>query len=330
MDARTKAALLKANEEIKKKQGNSALYTLFDKNAIKKINRVSTCIDDLDYILGGGLPTGRAIEIYGGESDGKTTLMLYLLSLFEMSYIIPAEGTFDEQRAFELGNTPDQLYVLDTTSGEDILNKTLKYSRLAAPVIAIDSVPFIIPKKEKIKRQEAADKNTVKQQQTATVAGLFSQYAPELNDAIELSGTTLIFINQLREKIGGMLPPGMSPPKYTMGGKFLKHLCSIRLEVARTGWINLPNKDVDPRNTASNIRIGFTQKVLAKKNKTAPPMYECELTHVFGHGYVAASEVKDLKPIVREELRKKYLDYKNGQDNTVSNEWDEWSEDWDG
>ena len=112
---------------INKKEGEGAVYSIGSKNANLKINRWSTGIEDLDAIIGGGMPEGRVVEIFGPESSGKTTLLYHLASMHNLALDIPIEGTFDEDRAKIFGNRPKQLLVYRARYGEDAFNKTIKF-----------------------------------------------------------------------------------------------------------------------------------------------------------------------------------------------------------
>ena len=121
--------------EINKKEGKGSVYSIGSENANLKINRWSTGIEDLDAIIGGGMPEGRVIEIFGAESSGKTTLLYHLCGLHNICLDIPIEGTFDAERAAIFGNKPKQMLIYRAKYGEDAFNKGLKFARAGVPLI---------------------------------------------------------------------------------------------------------------------------------------------------------------------------------------------------
>ena len=143
-----KAQIIKLCSDINKKEGEGSIYTIGSKHANLKINRWSTGIEDLDAIIGGGMPEGRTIEIFGPESSGKTTLLYHLMAMHDLALDIPVEGTFDADRAKVFGNRPKQLLVYRAKFGEDAMNKTIHFARAGIPVIGIDSVPSLVPKED--------------------------------------------------------------------------------------------------------------------------------------------------------------------------------------
>ena len=143
-----KQKIIQLCNNINKKDGEGSIYTLGSKHANLKINRWSTGIEDLDEIIGGGMPEGRVIEIFGAEGSGKTTLLYHLCSLHNMALDIPIEGTFDANRAKVFGNKPKQLLVYRARYGEDAFNKTVQFAKAGMPLIGIDSVPSMVPKED--------------------------------------------------------------------------------------------------------------------------------------------------------------------------------------
>jgi len=286
MDAkqREKIALLCKSIEQKDKVGS--IYSLGSNKANGNIKRTSTCIEDLDYIIGGGLPAGRMIEIYGAESSGKTTLAFHLASLYEMALYIPAEGTFDAERAKVMGNRPKQLIVYNNKYGEDAMEKTYEFAKLGIPLIIIDSVPFLMPKEE----YETVEKDMEKNLRIGGIARLLSKSLPPLTKIIEKSGTTIIFINQIRDNMNAMM---FGDKTSTPGGHALKHACSLRMQVARRSWITIPNKD--PRNSAAEAKVGLLIKCKITKSKVCNPFGEGELPVLFDTGFVSTDDVVEYR-----------------------------------
>lgn len=290
-----KKAIIALCNSINKKEGEGSIYSIGSKNANLKINRWSTGIEDLDAIIGGGIPEGRIIEIFGAESSGKTTLLYHLCGLHELCLDIPIEGTFDAERAKVFGNKPKQMLIYRAKYGEDALNKTIKFAKAGIPLIGIDSVPSMTPKEDAEKVLKSAEKDSIEEQRIGGTARLLNKYLPTVEEIIEVTGTTVIFINQVRDKMNAML---FGEKTDTPGGRKLKHACSLRIQVARRAWIEIPNKD--PRNSAKTEKIGLIMKCKVVKSKVSNPMGECEIPLIFDRGFVSFDEV----PLIRKEIMK--------------------------
>ena len=290
-----KKAIIALCNSINKKEGEGSVYSIGSKNANLKINRWSTGIEDLDAIIGGGIPEGRIVEIFGAESSGKTTLLYHLCGLHELCLDIPIEGTFDAERAKVFGNKPKQMLIYRAKYGEDALNKTIKFAKAGIPLIGIDSVPSMTPKEDAEKVLKSAEKDSIEEQRIGGTARLLNKYLPTVEEIIEVTGTTVIFINQVRDKMNAML---FGEKTDTPGGRKLKHACSLRIQVARRAWIEIPNKD--PRNSAKTEKIGLIMKCKVVKSKVSNPMGECEIPLIFDRGFVSFDEV----PQIRKEIMK--------------------------
>ena len=290
-----KEAIMKLCSDINKKEGEGTIYSIGSKYANLKINRWSTGIEDLDAIIGGGMPEGRVIEVFGPESSGKTTLLYHLCGLQPLALDIPIEGTFDADRAKVFGNRPKQLLIYRARYGEDALNKTLRFAKAGIPLIGIDSVPSMVPKEDAEKVLKSSDKDSIEEQRIGGTARLLNKYLPAIEEVIESTGTTLVFINQVRDKMNAMM---FGEKTSTPGGHKLKHSCSIRIQVARRAWIEIPNKN--PANVARTEKIGFIMKCKVVKSKVCNPMGECEIPMVFDRGFVSFEDV----PAIRKELMK--------------------------
>lgn len=290
-----KKAIIALCNSINKKEGEGSIYSIGSEHANLKINRWSTGIEDLDAIIGGGIPEGRIVEIFGAESSGKTTLLYHLCGLHELCLDIPIEGTFDAERAKVFGNKPKQMLIYRAKYGEDALNKTIKFAKAGIPLIGIDSVPSMTPKEDAEKVLKSAEKDSIEEQRIGGTARLLNKYLPTVEEIIELTGTTVIFINQVRDKMNAML---FGEKTDTPGGRKLKHACSLRIQVARRAWIEIPNKD--PRNSAKTEKIGLIMKCKVVKSKVSNPMGECEIPLIFDRGFVSFDEV----PQIRKEIMK--------------------------
>lgn len=290
-----KAEIIKLCNEINKKEGEGSIYSIGSKHANLNIKRWSTGIEELDNIIGGGMPEGRVVEIFGPESSGKTTLMYHLCGLHDLCLDIPIEGTFDAERAKVFGNRPKQMLIYRAKYGEDAFNKSIKFAKAGIPLIGIDSVPSMVPKDDAEKVLKSVEKDSIEEQRIGGVARLMNKYLPVAEEIIEVTGTTLIFINQVRDKMNALM---FGEKTDTPGGRKLKHACSLRIQVARRAWIEIPNKD--PRNSANSKKIGMIMKCKVVKSKVCNPMGECEIPLIFERGFVSFDDV----PAIRKEMMK--------------------------
>jgi len=285
-----KQKIIQLCSDINKKEGEGTIYSIGSKHANLKINRWSTGIEDLDAIIGGGIPEGRVIEIFGPESSGKTTLLYHLMGMNDLALDIPVEGTFDADRASVFGNRPKQLLVYRARFGEDALNKTIQFAKAGIPIIGIDSVPSLVPKEDAEKVLKSSDKDSIEEQRIGGTARLLNKYLPTIEEIIEVTGTSIIFINQVRDKMNAMM---FGEKTDTPGGRKLKHSASLRIQVARRAWIEIPNKN--PKNSASTEKVGFIMKCKVVKSKVCNPMGECEIPCFFDRGFVSFDDVKDIR-----------------------------------
>ena len=162
----------------------------------------------------------------------------------------------------------------------------MKFARAGIPLIVIDSVPAMVPKS----LYEQTEKDIEKQPQRGQLAALFSRTLKNLNDIVEVSGTTVVFINQVRDKMDAMM---FGEKTSTPGGHALRHYASVRIQVGRKGWIEVPNKN--PANTASEEKVGIINKCKVIKSKICNPFGECELPMFFNKGYVSHDEIKETR-----------------------------------
>lgn len=287
MDLKEVQAICK---DIEKKSGKGAIF-MNGKVTSMQIPRWSTAIDDLDAIIGGGMPKGRIIEVFGPESSGKTSLVYWLMSLHKLGVYIPIEGTYDEDRARSMGVKPKQMIVYRANYGEEALNAVVKFAKAGVPIIAIDSVPACQPKEDIDKVEKDAQNET----RIGGVARLFSKMLPSIVRICEETGTTLILVNQVRDKMNAML---FGEKEDTPGGRAIKFYSSIRIKVARRAWIDIPNKN--PAVSSDTEKVGIIMKAKISKSKVSNPFGEAELPFFFDRGFVS---YEDVKP-VRSELTK--------------------------
>lgn len=288
-----KAEIMKLMKTINDKEGKGSAFHLGSKDQNLKINRWSTGIEDFDHIIGGGMPEGRVIELYGAESSGKTSLGYHLAALHDLALYIPIEGTFDAENAKAFGNKPKQMLVYRARYGEQALNKTLKFAQAGIPLIIIDSVPACKPKEDVDKVLKNANKGNDANKENARIGGvarLFAEYLPVLEEVIETTGTTIILINQIRDKMASF---GFGDTTTTPGGRAIKFSSSIRIQVARKLWITVPNKD--PKNAASEEKVGLIMKMKIVKSKVSNPMGEAEIPMFFGKGFCSFDDVTEIR-----------------------------------
>jgi recombination protein RecA len=295
-----KEGILKLIAEIDKKE-NGSVYSLGKKTADLDIPRWSTGLVDLDNIIGGGIPKGRIIEIFGAESAGKTTLGYQLCAQHELCLVEPVEGTFSTERAKLFGNRPKQMIIYRAPYGEKAFNRAIRFAEEGIPLIMIDSVPSLQPKDDIDKVRKAVNTDSEQEMRIGGVARLMDKYLPTLEYIIEQTGTTVVFINQIRDKMNA-LPFGDNIK--TPGGHKLSHADSLKLQVARKGYIEIPNHN--PFNTEAKERIGMIMKVKVVKSKVCNPMQSCEIPLFYERGFVDFADLDSVRKEIMDEHKKKY------------------------
>jgi recombination protein RecA len=262
---------------IHKKYGKDSVRYLGEASKDYFIERWSSGLDDFDDMLEGGLPKSRIIQMWGPEGVGKTTVAVELAKAAGFCAYIDGEGMLDEERIIGFGIKKNRFMYQRPEYGEEMVESIIEFTKASVPLIVMDSVPTMVPKNF---MEKEIGKDPV-----AIIPRLLSQQLfPRLIPALKDSNSTVLFINQIREKVGILFGDPFDFP----GGRALKHYLSVNIRLARKQWYG-PKKN----------RIGMLIGCQVTKSKVCNPFRECELVLSFKEGFVSHKEMRAMLKAAR-------------------------------
>lgn len=272
----------------------------------------STGIDALDSALSGGkmengvpvggIPVGRIVHVYGPESSGKTTLCHHIASVYPLTLFLPVEGTFDPNWAEMLGLTDDNIIHGDPWDGDEAMQMAIRFAEQGIPLIVIDSVPHLISAENIDKIEKNVRNSKTDEQRIGGVSQVLNRYLPYLEKVCRKTGTSVLLVNQVRDKIGAMTFADQT--RYP-GGHIIRHSASLSVFCQRKEYLKFTNPNT-LYNKAKEHKYGITMKIQVKKSKIGDPEHVAELPFVFDYGFVGADELDEHKERVRKRLKEEY------------------------
>lgn len=290
--------------------GTKALFRLGDQPLL--CERAPTGIEGFDEIMGGGLPKGRLLELWGLPSAGKSMVSYQLMGNFERSLFIDAEKTLDEQMIRKYGGSEEKTIVMQPDYCEEAMYCIcMALAHQAFGCVVLDSVPALIPSAVKQRVSSAKLKEFEKAPALASRAQILERTLPQVIDLADKSKSVVIFINQMRSKFGVMFP---GQELYdTPGGNALHHYCSLRILFKRIGWIKDPQLGL----------IGQEIRAIVTKSKVCAPRKEAEILLLFEKGFVKHTELDDKINELRVEAGKRVKRGKKTEETIIREEEEE-------
>lgn len=275
----------KIRSSVEKINAKYGAKTIFLAKSLKKQEFMSTGIEELDLILGGGLPVGKIAMIYGAEGAGKSSFCMHMVSRYPVAAYIDAEHGFDTERAEMFGVDLDKTLIVQPDYGEQALSVAIELASTGEiPFIVIDSVAALVPKKEYELEEE-----TEKLPGVALTAGILNRKIFPLNSMCNKNNVTVMFINQVRDKFNAMM---FGEQTTLPGGHALKHASHVILKIAR--------KD---KLASSDSVVGMTCRFsTGVKNRSSSPFQEADVPLIFNKGFVSPSQVKEAMKESRKQI----------------------------
>jgi recombination protein RecA len=284
------AKIVKAVESITNKYGKNSIYIASKPGALKPMEFAPTGLVEVDRMLGGGLPKSKIVMCYGPEGAGKTSFAYHMLAKYQnqgqIAAYINAEKAYDQKRADAFGVDPNKILIADNETGEQALSMVIELATAEIPLIIVDSVAALVPRKE-----FELESETDKFAGIALTAGLLARKLPAVNNICYRTGTTVLFINQVRDNMNTF---GYGQPQEVVpGGRAIKHISHVIFKIVKKSTLKV-----------SDQKVGMILRfVTGIKNRSASPFQEVDVPFIFTKGFSTMETYKkDMK-----EVRRAYL-----------------------